>query len=261
MSFRETRRGRFPLLPIASLVVLTLLMTGCRAQLPPDVVSDLENAIQVTQVSAGGGIDDFRTLMNQTHVEVPEALTIALSEADQATASGRALSAEHRHLLAQAKQWQLYASRANVALSEISTIDFQITEDATRLVHGRFFSNSEPPVELQASLAGLEQRVLKGLWCDTLHFGLDEAGAHQAALETPNYEFVGDNAQAVDAFIRNNLSVSSNIDDSVDVAGLAVDSIKQSNQYLTTAFQVIEAPTGTLAVANLAYFGSCVSAS
>jgi hypothetical protein len=143
--------------------------------------------------------------------------------------------------------------------SEISTIEFQISEDALRLIQGRILSNSSPPTDLQNQLAALEQRVLKGLWCDALHFGLDKAGAQQAALETPNYEFIGDNAPAVDAFIRSNLAGWNNFDGSVDVAGLAVDSIKQSNKYLVSAFKVIEAPTGTLAVANLAYFRSCVA--
>jgi hypothetical protein len=259
MHTREPRRGRSPLLPIASLVLLALTLAGCRASLPPDVVSDLENAIEVTQVSTGSGVEDFRTLTVLTHVEVPQSLTIALSEADKATKSGSALSDEHGRLVAQAKQWERFASRVNVALSEISTIEFQISEDAFRLIHGRFFTNAEPPADLQNYLAALEQRVLKGLWCDALHFGLDEAGAQQASLEKPNYEFVGDNAQAVDAFIRSNLPAGENLEGLVDVAGLAVDSIKQSNKYLISAFKVIEAPTGTLAVANLAYFRSCVA--
>jgi hypothetical protein len=259
MRFREPRRGRSPLFPIASLLFLTLLLTGCRANLPSEVVSDLEDAIEVTQVSTGGTANDFRALMIQTHVEVPASLTAALREADEAIESGRALSDEHEKLLAQARQWESYASRVNVALSEISTIEFQITEDALRLIHGRFLTNASPPAGLQDQLAALEQRVLKGLWCDALHFGLDKAGTEQAALEMPNYEFIGDTAQAVDAFIRANLTASSNFEGVVDVTGLAVDSIKQSNKYLVSAFKVIEAPTGTLAVANLAYFRSCVA--
>jgi hypothetical protein len=258
MSPRVRTPGWSRLLPIAGVLLVTLFVGGCRGSLSSQVVTDLENGIAAAQVTAGG-FNDLASLTRQAQVQVPESLTTALRQADEAARSGGSLSDEHELLVARGEQWAAYAVAVNDAFGLVSGVEVQLAKDAYRLAQGRLYNNARSSAGFQDDLAALEQRVLKGLWCDALRFGLDEAVEQQAAAQPAAYEYVGDNAASVAAYMRHNLTGWTNVEGAVDIAGLASDSIKQSNKYLAGAFDVIEAPTGTLAVANVAYFRGCVT--